>query len=207
MRNMLLGVVVMAVSAMAVGSAMAATQWNFGGSLRYTTFWTERDAGKSRIADLEGGGAGLKSDGRLDWQTQGNSRIKMYMQADVVEGFIDLGYSVSGNMVKTREYWGRYNFNEKAFIAIGQQKQLFNQYISNQVWDGDLGMGGIGTAYQSARPKIVLGYAGFRFALGKPYSGRSGLDASGGAVDGLGVKDIDTYLPQLQANYEYTADT
>lgn len=130
----------------------------------------------------------------------------MYLRSDVLEAFIDVGYSEKANKMTTREYWGRYHFNDKAFITIGQQRQLFSQYISNQVWDGDLGMGAIGLAYQSARPKITVGYGGFSFALSNPYNGRAQVNAAAGAPDGLGTKNINVYLPQLQSSYEYRAD-
>lgn len=197
----------MAALVMPVAAATAATQWNLSGSLRYTTFWSERNAGKYGTNDLQGGGASLRRDGLLDWSTQANSRVRMFMRSDALEGYIEMGFNYGGNKVTAREYWGRYNFGDKAFIIIGHQKQLFNQYFAGQVWDGELGMGGIGTVYQSAKPKIVAGYGGLRLALSKPYNGRSVADNHGLTVDALGRKDIDTYLPQLQAAYEYTADS
>lgn len=207
MKKLVVGIVATLMFTLVAGPVMASVQWHLEGSTRFTTFWTERDAQKSRVNDLGGGGRSLQQDGLLDWRTQSNNRIRMYMRSDFLEGFIDMGYNDSANKVTTREYWGRYMLNDKAFIAIGQQKQLFSQYISNQVWDGDLGMGAIGIAYQSARPKITFGYNGFCFALGNPYNGRSQVDIYGNAKDGLQTKDINAYLPQLQASYEYKADT
>ena len=220
MKKLSLILAVMAALTMFTVPASAATQWNFGASLRYLSFWSERDAGNAGAADLQGGGARVHNDGLLDWGTQSNSRVVMYMQSDHMEGFIDMGYNVNSNKVSAREYWGRYRFSDQAFIAIGHQKQLFNQYISNQVWDGDLGMGGIGIAYQSAAPKITLGYGGFALALAKPYDRRVNArreaiandmrDLYASLIDpsvkvGLAV-DIDTSFPQLQGRYEYSGD-
>lgn len=206
MKNLVAGMAMALMFTFVAAPVMANVQWHLEGSLRFTTFWTERDAGKSRIDDLGGGGRSLKQDSQLDWQTQSNNRVRAYMRSDVLEGFIDVGYNAEANKMTTREYWGRYHFNDKAFITIGQQKQLFSQYISNQAWDGDLGLGATGTAYQSARPKITIGYDGFCFALSSPYNRRSQVDAATSAMDGLGSKNINVYLPQLQASYEYMAD-
>lgn len=219
MKKLFWGLAVMAALAMSVTTVTASTQWNFGGSLRYLTFWTERDAAKQGIADLSGGGASLKRDNLLDWRLQANSRITVSMRSDKMEGYADLGYNADSNKISTRKYWGRYNFNDKAFIIIGQQAQLFEQYISNQVWDGNLGLSGTGVTYEAARPKITLGYGNFAFALAKPYAGR--VDLGRAAVSenlkemyalwapDMAVElnvDIDTYFPQLQASYEFLSD-
>lgn len=212
MKKIVLGLAVTAALTMAVAPAMAATQWNFGASLKYATFWTEQDAGKTGMKDLQAGGAGLKNDGLLDWSTQGNSNIQMYMRGDNLEGYIELEYDFDGNSVTTSQYWGKYKFNDMAYIAIGQQEQLFNQNISSQVWGGDLAMNGLGTAYAKSTPKITVGYGGFAFALSKPYTDRvdtlrENMFAQAWVGTGMTDIDVDTYFPQLQASYEYAADT
>lgn len=118
MKKLIWGLAAMAALTMLAAPAIAATQWNFGASLRYATFWTEQDAGK-------GGGAGLDQDGLLDWSTQGNSNIQMHMQSDNLEGYIELEWDFDDNKVTTSQYWGKYRFGNGAYIAIGQQEQLF----------------------------------------------------------------------------------
>lgn len=200
------------IGVMAPIPVMAATQWNFGASLRQLTFWTERNAGKHSLADLEGGGAALKNDAFLDWRTRPNSRIKAFMKSDSLEGFIEAGYNVVSEKVTTREYWGKYKFNDMVYVAIGQQHQLFNQETSRQAWGGNSGMNGIGTAFKPPSPKIVLGYGNFAVALGKTYTDRVDhlkviMPARAGGAVGLKYNmDLDANLPQLQAGYEYTAD-
>lgn len=186
---------------MVAAPAFAATQWNFGASLRYETFWNEADFGKNKSTDLEGGGARLSSDGKLSWGTQGNSRIKMFMKSDHLEGFIEMGWNADSGSVTTREYWGKYKFNDMAFIQIGQSHQLFNTPgFSNQVWVNDTGMHSMGVSFNPPTPKIILGYGGFSFAMVKPYKDNDYITKSL-------YTDIDTYLPQLQAAYQYRADT
>lgn len=216
MKSWVLGMVGLVVLCMASLPVTAATQWNFGASLRYTTFVTEQNAKESGMHDLQGGGAALRNDGILDWGTQGNSRLKMYMHSDSLEGYIELGYSFSRNKLTTRQYWGKYRFNDRAYIIVGQHPQLFNQLISNQVWDTDWGMIGIGANYRSGTPKIILGYGGWAVALGQSYHGRN---AAKGAFAGVAANptnhgytfgalaDTDVYFPQLQIRYEHVADT
>lgn len=200
MKKIILGLAAAAVIAMVAVPAMAATQWNFGASLRYETFWTQANAGDGSINDLQGGGQTLDSDGRLSWGTQGNSRIKMMMKSDSLEGFIEFGYNFDSNTVTTREYWGKYKFNDMAYIQIGQSHQLFNiPGFSNQVWGGDMNMVSMGVSFNPPTPKIILGYGSFAFALAQPYE-NDWLKTAVGA-------DVDTYIPQIQASYQYKADT
>lgn len=208
---------------MLTAPAWAATQWNFGGSLMYKTFWTERDYGKFEGEDLEGGGASLKSDGMLDWSTQGDSVISMQMRSDHLEGYIEMNYDVDENSLTTSQYWGKYNFNENAGILIGQTEHLFRQFISSQVAFDNINLNGIGTAYAETAPMIALNYGGFTFALVKPESNLDGMldtgmvwiesqvDTSGWVppgnfLDGGVYYEKDTYIPQIQASYEYFAD-
>lgn len=179
-------------------SAMAATQWNFGASLRYATFWTEADFGKDRGTDIQGGGAPVGSDGNLSWSKQGNSRFKAFMKSDKLEGYIEMGLDYdNNNRVYTRQYWGKYKFNDNLAIQIGQMDHLFTTIgLSNQVWSNDLAMHGIGTSHASETPAIVLRYGNFSFGMFKPYDGR---------YEGSNT-DIDSYLPQLQASYQYRGD-
>lgn len=196
--------------------AMAATQWNFGASIRYSTFWTEQDAGKHSLFDREGGGSLLKDDGSLDWGTQANSRLMFFMKSDRLDGFAELGYDFDDNKVWTRELWGRYHINENMSVIVGQQHQLFNSFISNQVWESDLNMNGIGTSFRPPTPKITLTYNGFSFALSKHSNDRvsdlkeqtaNRFSAAWGGIAGTGLTaDVNTYLPQLQASYEYKSD-
>lgn len=205
------------IVAMLGTTAMAATQWNFGASLRYNTFWTQVDYGKTKGPDIQGGGANLSGDHELAWSTQGNSRIKMFMKSDSLEGFIELGYDFDNNKVTTREYWGRYKFNDMGSLQIGQIHQLFNTPgLSNQVWSEDMNMHSIGVSWNPPTPKIVLNYGGFAFALAKPYSvsessfwGKEVAEdnTNSGVTVPWARGDIDTYFPQLQAAYQYKADT
>lgn len=206
MRKTILSLIIGMIVPMPV---MAATQWYFGASLRQLTFWTEQNAGKHRLADLENGGAILKNDALLDWRTRPNSRIKMFMKSDKLEGFIEMGYNAVSEKVTTREYWGKYKINDMGYIAIGQQRQLFNQETSRQAWGGNSGMNGIGAAFKPPTPKIIVGYGNFAVAFGKVFTARvdylkSAMSSRTGGISRLEYDvDLDANLPQLQACYEY----
>lgn len=211
MKKLVLGIAALAVVALVSAPAMAATEWNFGGMIRYMTFWDQTDSGDFKMTDLEGGGKSLDSDGRLQWGTQANTRLMMWMNSDNLEGFIELGYDTDENKVWPREYWGKYKFSDKWSVTMGQQHQLYNSFISRQGGLVDLNLNGIGTAFRPPTPKIVFTYggvghlwfipSGFSFALVKPEK----VEDLWGSM--YGPADIDTYLPQLQAAYSYYADT
>lgn len=204
MKKILTALVIAAIVSVSASTVMAATEWNFGASLRYATFWDQVDYGKLGGNDLEGGGAKLSSDGALNWSQQSNSRIRMWMKSDHLEGYIEIGYNYDDNKLTTRQYWGKYKFNDKAFIQIGQSDQLFTTAdFSRQVWGNNMGLHGIGTAFYPESPKIVLGYGGFAFALVDP---ETNYDQRLTGATGYTRADIDTFFPQLQASYQYKTD-
>lgn len=211
------------ISVLAV-PAWAATQWNFGASLMFKTFWTQTDFGKFEGEDLQGGGAALKNDGVLDWTTQGDSTISGDMRSDSLEGYLELNYDVNENKLTPSQYWGKYYFNDNASILIGQTENLFRQFTSSQVGFDNINLNGIGTAYAETAPMIALQYGGFSFALVKPEGNIEGvmetmemmegmIDPSAfpqpqrDILDGGTYYDMDTYMPQIQASYEYFADS
>ena len=208
MKKLIVVMAAAAVFAMLALPAMAATEWKFGASLRYETFWNQVDYGKGNGPDLQSGGVtNLDDDGVLAWGLRNNSRIRMNMKSDALEGYIELGYDYDANTITAREYWGRYKFSDDWAITIGQQHQLFNTVgLSNQVWGGDLGMHGLGTSWRGATPKITLSYGSFSFALAQPYTGNHKAIAGLPAAPN-NTYDKDTYLPALQASYQYRTDT
>lgn len=218
MKKLVLGLAAVAVIVMVSAPAMAATQWNFGGMIRYMTFWDQNKAPKGGMADLQGGGATVKNDHRLQWGTQANTHIMMWMKSDTLDGFIEMGWDTDENKVWPREYWGRYKFNDKSSIIIGHQHQLYSSFISRQAGLVDLNLNGVGTAFRPPTPKIVFNYggvghlffinSGFSFALVKPESdGYYRWYNPDGTVAAGSRSDIDTFFPQIQAAYSHYADT
>lgn len=207
MKKLIMTIAIAAVAGMLATPVMAASEWKFGASLRYETFWNQVDYGKAGGSDLQGGGTGLNKNGKLAWGTRSNSRVKMNVKSDHLEGYVEMGWDTDNSSVTTREFWGKYKFNDLFSITIGQAAQLFNTGgLSNQVWGGDMALHGLGTSWRLATPKITLSYGNFSFALAQPYSGtHRGTTASVGG--GLGTYDRDIFLPAFQASYQYKTDT
>lgn len=228
MKKTVLILAIIVVIIMVSIPVIAATQWNFGGSIRYRTFWHQNNSGKLNLTDLQGGGTILKSDGKLEWGNQPNTKVMIWMKTDSLNGFIDLGYNDEYNSVTTREYWAKYQFTDKFSITIGQQHQLYNSFICGQVGLLDLNLNGIGTSFRAPSPKITFTYggvghlfflpSGFSFALAQPEAKaynfvlpiNSAVFASAGLnpYEKYGITaDVNSYFPQLQASYNYYADT
>lgn len=196
-----------AVLFMTAAPVMAATEWNFAASLRFATWWTDIDGGKEKINDLEGGGAKLNKDATLEFLQQRNSRIKMLMKSDNLEGYIEMGWNTATGTVTPRDYFGTYRFTDEFSITMGQHLQLFDTTgFSNQAWGNDLNMHGIGVSWNPSDPKMFFTFRGFQFGLSIPYHTEGKLS---GATSSTGTysADKDTFMPQLQFAYQYRADT
>ena len=126
-------------------------------------------------------------------------------------------YDFDENKVKTKKFWGQYNFTADFGILIGQDDPLFKQEISRQVAYDNLNLNGFGTSSSDSLPMIALHYKGFSFALAKPVFDDDGWAAAHTRAVNNGyvsstmttriIYDNDTFLPQLQANYAYEADS
>lgn len=213
MKRIFLTLIGILISTMVSMPVAASTQWNFGGMLRYMTFWNQTNSGEYKTSDLQKGGAAVNRDGKLAWGTQANTSIMMWMQSDVLDGFMEMWWDDAENSLLTREYWGRYRFDDRISVIIGQQHQLYSSFISRQTGLSDLNMNGIGTAFRAPSPKIVLNYggaghpffpnSGFSFALVKPETDKpvEMLDRTVNSTWAGASTDIDTGFPQLQASY------
>lgn len=195
-----------AVVTMAAGSALAATEWNFGASLRFATWWTALDAGKGQISDMQSGGAKLSNDASLEFLQQRNSRIKMFMKSDRMEGYIEMGWNVDSSTVTPREYRGTFKFNDSFSITIGQTHSLFNTIgFSNQSWANDVNMRGVGVAWNAPDNRITLKYQGFQFSLSTPYHTEGKFSGTISSTTAY-TADKDTYIPQLQFGYMHSGE-
>jgi len=168
-------VVLFAAPAMAV-------DWNFYGSARMATFWTDTDLGDARLAN------GDSDDQDLQWDLQGNSRLGANVKADAVKGQFEFG--INESTVTSRRIYGTWNFGP-ATLKVGKDYTPVKQFISGQAFDGDLGLLGYGTAYGSRNGQLALSFGGFEVALITPVSDDKG------APNG----DIDEYLPKIEAAF------
>ncbi len=153
-----------------------AVDWNFYGNARMATFYESRDFGDGLNA------AGTDdSDTRTQWDFQGNSRIGANIKAENIRARFEFG--VNEASVSSRRLYGTWNFGAGT-LKVGKDYTPVSQFISGQVFDGDLGLLGIGTFYGSRRGQIELAFGKFRIAL---------IDSTTGLINGM--KDSTTGIP------------
>jgi len=111
---------------------------------------------------------GEKASG-MDWDLQSNSRFGANVKADHIKGQVEMGISESN--VSARRVYGTWNFGS-GYLKVGKDYTPVDQFISGQVFDGDLGLLGIGTQYGGRRGQIALGFGGFEIALVNPETNR-----------------------------------
>ena len=136
-------------------SAMAA-DWNFYGSARLTTFYTD----------------GENRDPKLDYNLQGNSRIGAHIKAtDTLSARFE--YGASNNKANIRLFYGVWNFGGGELL-IGQTYGPAWLPVSNQAFAGDnrrggrygdTGLSGLGENYTGRIPQIQLRFNDFKLAL------------------------------------------
>jgi hypothetical protein len=146
--------------------------WNFYGSSRMTTFYTNPN-------DDAGG-----TDNTV-WDLQGNARIGAHVKAGDITGRFEYG---SGPNL--RILWGEYDFGGGQ-LGIGQHYTPIAVFDSNQVFGSDEDLLSWGGMYMGRTPMAQYRTGGLKIALVKN-SGASDLGTGGG------VKDV---LPRLEASY------
>ena len=167
-----------------------AVDWNFYGNARMATFYEDRDFGDG----LNAAGTDDK-DADLIWDLQGNSRIGANIKAENIKAQFEFG--VNESSVSSRRIYGVWNFGAGS-LKVGKDYTPVSQFISGQVFDGDLGLLGIGTAYGSRKGQAALSFGGFEIALINPTSG---------LVEGLDNGDNDEILPKLEVGWGMAFDT
>ena len=170
-------VLIFAVAFLAVCTvpAMAASEWNFYGSSRMSTFY--------QTLDKEASPTGF-DDSDTDWYLQGNSRIGANVKAGAISGRFEYGTGIN-----LRLLYGTWNFGGGSLL-VGQTYSPVNLFYSNQVYGGDTDMLPFGGVYGGRRAMIQVSIASFKFAMIQPNTG-----------DVTGAADVDTVLPKLEAKY------
>jgi hypothetical protein len=197
-------ILVIAAVALLASPAMA-VDWNFYGSARMATFYESRDYGNGS-GDLSGKGTQFNGDqdqdAEVSWALQGNSRLGATVKAENVGGRVELGLKTGDSGgdadVGTRRIFGTWDFGA-ATLKVGKDYSPTSQFISGQVYDGDLGLLGIGTGYSSRNSQIALSFGGFEVALLDP--------RSGGIIRGMTTGDVDHYIPKIEAGWGMSFDT
>ena len=187
---------ILVIAALAlIASPALAVEWNFYGSARMATFYTSRDFGDGLNA------AGTDdSDAELQWALQGNSRLGATVKAENIKGQVELalkGSSAGDVDVGTRRVYGVWDFGA-AKLKVGKDYTPVAQFISGQVFDGDLGLLGIGTMYGNRTGQIALSFGGFEVAL---------IDPDAHTIVGMTTGDPDKIIPKIEAKWGMSLDT
>jgi hypothetical protein len=138
--------------------AMAA-DWNFYGSARMQTFWTNNDVG------YEGAQA---DDTDVRWAPFGNARIGANVKFnDQIAGKFEVG-----DTFNKRQLFATYTFGNGMELLLGQTYTPTSQYFySFSGYGDDNNLLGIGQFYTGRKPMIQFKMGSFKLALVTPSTG------------------------------------
>jgi hypothetical protein len=184
--------IIVAVAALALmaGSAYAA-EWNFYGSARVSTFWTNSDTDND---------TGTNDDTQFEEGLQSNARIGAKVKvSDELTGRFE--YGTSEDKANIRLLYGEWNFGAGKLL-VGKDYVPMNLGGSNQVYgaDGDL-QGWGGEMFGSRHAQIKLTFGDFQIAF---IENDKNYYAGGVAVDD--DDDINVVIPMIQLQYALSGD-
>jgi len=161
-------------------TAALAGEWNFYGSARMATFWTDKD-----LADTT----------ELETALQSNARIGAKVKAtDSISGQFEYGAS-DGN-ANIRYLYGQWEFGDGSLL-VGQYETPLYMPISNQVYNADNGLGGWGEVSPGRKAQVGLNWGGFKIAIVEPDD--SYLDDSTSTVVTGGATE--QVIPRVEASF------
>lgn len=193
------------------GSAWANAEWNFYGSARVSTFYTNWDNNFLSGNPITGTGPNTSN---YEMDLNGNARIGARIKvSDTVSGRFEYGAKDGG--AKLRILWGEWNFGEGS-LGVGQHyTPLFFPY-SNQVYniyamgDGDTNMSIFGMLYGGREPMIRLKMGNFQIAAVAPRDLVHSYYTFDATIPGAGVMasppGTEVKIPNIQAKYKFDFD-
>ncbi len=180
------------------GSAMAA-DWNFYGSARVSTFYTDFEK------DPFNSGADTKN---YEQNLNGNARIGARVKiSDSLTGRFE--YGAQGGNANVRILWGEWNFGPGSLGVGKHYPPLFFGY-SNQVYNmqgfnkGDLNMSAFGMLYGHRKAMVRLKFGGFQIAAVEPVD--TFTNKSYYELHPAYNYSTETKIPAIQAKYKYEGD-
>ena len=191
-----LTILIAAVALVCFAAPAMAVDWNFYGNARMATYYNSTDGGDVGNDDAD-----------LQWSLQGNSRVGATIKAENINARIEMGINESS--VSSRRVYGVWNFGAGK-MKVGKDYTPVSQFISGQVYDGDLGLLGVGTQYGSRVGQIAFTFGNFDIALIDPSTGGAettfvlaGTTFVINTTDG----DVDQIVPKIEASYGMSFDT
>jgi hypothetical protein len=132
------------------------------------TFYVSEDFGDGKnLAGTD------DSDADTIWDLQGNSRFGATIKAENISARIEMGMNESS--VSSRRVYGEWDFGAGK-MKVGKDYSPTSQFISGQVFDGDLGLLGVGTQYSGRHGQLAFSFGNFQIAL---------IDSDTGLIKGM----------------------
>lgn len=160
------------------GTAIA-SDWNFYGSARVSTFWADSDL-KDQVDFSEG----LQSNARI------GAKVAV---SDELTGRFE--YGTSGGNANIRLLYGAWNFGSGT-LTVGQDYTPMYLPVSNQVWNDDNGLHGYGDPYPGRQPQVKLQFGGFQIAAIS-----ANTDYYNTNTGKLADDDIQIVIPRIEVSY------
>lgn len=220
--------VVAALLVFMAGTAYAAAEWEFYGSARVSTFYTQWDmnmfdsaAGRGTIVGSDLGAALLSPDtDKYEQDINGNARIGANIKvSDEVTARFE--YGAKDGSPNLRLLWGEWNFGAGS-LGVGQHYTPLLFPYSNQVYniypmkDGDTNMSTFGMLYGKRKPMVRLKFGNFQIAAVQPntsvnYEYISAASSPATAISGTyaiptAQPTTKVQIPCIQAKYRYDFD-
>lgn len=197
------------------GSAYADAEWNFYGSARISTFYSNIDDNPFQ--------AGSPHTKNYEQDLNGNARIGARVKvSDTLTGRFEYG-TLHGS-ANVRILWGEWNFGAGS-LGVGRNYTPLLMPYSNQVYniyareDGDTNMSLFGMLYGKRKNMIRLKFGTFQIAAvqpkttvanygtADPATGINPPGAPGYVFLAAGQPDTEVKLPSIQAKYKYDFDS
>ena len=174
-------IVVLAALVLMAGSAYAA-DWNFYGSARVSTFWTDIDT----IGGADGNtqySQGLQSNARI------GANVKV---SDELTGRFE--YGTANQNANIRLLYGEWDFGAGKLL-VGQNYTPLGWLWSNQVYGADTDLLAYGAVYSGREAQLCLTFGGFQIAFINPDTN---------VVNGSG--DNQVLIPAIEVGYTLDLD-
>jgi hypothetical protein len=201
--------IILAIAALALIAAPAmAVDWNFYGSARVQTSYHWWDVGNATTNTFVDGFWTTQTgddapnfsrdddDDGLYWDLLGTSRIGARVRGEGVNARFEFN-----NGVGTRLLWGRWRLSPGFAIQVGQDWRPLNYFYSGQQVNdagmaGAEGAGGIITHRDPSLTLLIGEGQNLKIAFVDP-----DINAD------TGTSDVDQWMPIIEANYHFAADT
>jgi len=178
-------IVALAVLVMMAGSAYA-SQWNFYGSARLGTFWSDIDT----ISGADG-------DTQYSEYLQVNARIgaKVKVSDELIGRF---EYGASGDNANIRLLYGEWDFGAGKLL-VGQDYAPLSWLWANQVYAHDADLLAEGAVYSHRAPQLRLTFDGLKIAILNPDDTVNNNDAAF-----IGTTQV--VIPAIEVGYTLDLD-